>query len=136
MQECLLSTKAHGDRESGSVSCGNQTLQCTDANVAAKDGCHLPMHVCTARPCCSDALQYGLIPSEWLELPSVESIAAHCETALTDEDEPCFPFMALCVAENRANKGGCCKCDDGWYGWACDQVIWTFDACTFSYELH
>ena len=49
LRECMLDEMSHGNKETGSVSCGNQTRSCTQANVDAKDGCHLNPHVCTSR---------------------------------------------------------------------------------------
>ena len=37
------------------------------------------------------------------------------ETAKTDEDEPCFPYMALCIAQNKAVAESASACsDDAW----------------------
>ena len=76
-----------------------------------------------ANPCCADALKYGFIEWKPRVLPSLEELHETCEVMRTDEEVPCFKHMVKCAQENRAEQGGCCKCDPGWAGGNCDMPL-------------
>lgn len=118
--DCIKDDASHGNLQTGSTRCGNQTGDCTIADVRSKiDGCHFHPESCTFGSCCSTAISRG-----WID-PSVKTLPSTCEvhaSCLADPD--CFSTMALCGRTNKACRGGCCMCSDGqWYGTNCDRPL-------------
>ena len=120
LQECLMDEWSHGNDATSSSRCGNQTLDCTLADVTKKiDGCHLHPSSCTGTGCCSLAVENGWINPGTKVMPSRCDLYATC-AAYSD----CFPSMAKCARNNKACQGGCCICNAReWYGSNCDQPL-------------
>ena len=118
MRECVIDDRSHGNGATASTRCGNQTMDCTLADVSSKiAGCHIHPDLCTKGNCCDVAIQKG-----WITL-AVKTLPDKCDLLdLCDAD--CFATMAQCVRTNKACKGGCCKCTENeWFGPNCEQPL-------------
>lgn len=101
LQECLMDERSHGNAATSSTRCGNQTLDCTFADVTNKiDGCHLHPNSCTGTGCCSLAVANG-----WIN-PGTKVMPSRCDlyTACAGNSD-CFPLMAKCARNNKACQG-------------------------------
>jgi hypothetical protein len=118
--ECIKDDASHGNLITGNSRCGNQTGDCTLADVAKQvDGCHLHPQLCTAESCCSTAINRA-----WID-PTVKVLPSRCEAYTACAADPdCFSTMAQCGRTNKACRGGCCMCSNNeWYGHNCDQPL-------------
>ena len=120
LQDCFLDDRSHGNTFTAHVRCGNQTGDCTLADMEARrDGCELHPSLCTQSSCCSLA-----ISSNWID-PQIPALPSACEIAATcSQDSLCYPALAQCARTNKACQGGCCMCSAlQWYGPNCDQPL-------------
>lgn len=118
--ECIKDDASHGNSMTGSSRCGNQTGDCSLADVVSKiDGCHLHPESCTRGKCCSQAISRA-----WID-PSIKVLPSACEVYATCAADPdCFPSLAECARTNKACRGGCCMCSNTeWFGANCDQPL-------------